>query len=114
MFNPTLIQKIIHTWEVKTRKIRAKHKRKKLKKTDFTIISNNFWWGGGIAYEEFNIPKQSPTVGLYFFADDYIKFLSRFEYYIGLELKFIDIDDSKYKDTYFGNRYFDVVSFLNG
>lgn len=73
-----------------------------MNRTDFTIISNNCW--GGVTYEEFCIQKQSPTVGLYFFSDDYLKFLSRFEYYISLDLKFIDIDDSKYKDWIIENK----------
>lgn len=38
-------------------------RRKKLTSTDFTIISNNCW--GGMMYESYNLPKQSPTVGLF-------------------------------------------------
>ena len=45
MFNPTLKQKIIHVYETRTRKLRASFKRKKLNRTDFTIISNNCWEG---------------------------------------------------------------------
>ncbi len=45
------------------RKVPAKLRRKALRFTDFTIISNNCW--GGMIYESYNLPKQSPTVGLF-------------------------------------------------
>lgn len=45
MFNPTLRQKLIHQYEIKTRKIRAKMKRNQLVRDDFSIISNNCWGG---------------------------------------------------------------------
>ena len=48
-------------------------RRRKLKERDFTIISNNCW--GGICYEYYGLQKLSPTVGLYFFSEDYIKFV---------------------------------------
>ena len=34
-----------------------------------------------MVYESFNLPKQSPTVGLFFMADEYIKFLQAFPDY---------------------------------
>ena len=46
---------------------------KQLKQTDFTIISNNCW--GGMIYESYGLSKQSPTVGMFFMAPDYIKFV---------------------------------------
>lgn len=55
------------------RKGLAKERQKKLLGKDFTIISNNCW--GGMIYESYNLPKNSPTVGLFFFAEDYIRFL---------------------------------------
>ena len=78
------------------RKIFAKIRKKHLKKLDFTIISNNCW--GGMIYESYDLPKLSPTVGLFFMAKDYIKFVSNLKYYLDLELDFIDISESKYKD----------------
>lgn len=74
----------------------GKIRQRKLSSTDFTIISNNCW--GGIVYEYYNIPKNSPTVGMYFFADEYIKFISRLKYYLGLKLEIITYEQSKYKD----------------
>ena len=38
---------------------------------DFTIISNNCW--GGMIYESYGMQKLSPTVGLFFMSEDYIK-----------------------------------------
>jgi uncharacterized protein (DUF1919 family) len=73
----------------------APFRRMKLKSTDFTIISNNCW--AGICYEYYGLQKMSPTVGLYFFAEDYIKFVSNFERYINTELHFISAEDSKHK-----------------
>lgn len=93
-------QRLIHLYEVKTRKIRSKNKREKLNNTDFTIISNNCW---GITYEEFGLMKLSPTVGCYFFAEDYIMFVSRLRYYLEQELKFININESKHKEWIIDN-----------
>ncbi|MCD8291242.1 MAG: DUF1919 domain-containing protein [Prevotella sp.] len=40
----------------------------------------------------------SPTVGTYFYADDYIKFISNLQYYLSCDLTFISHGDSKYAD----------------
>ena len=69
------------------------------KKKDFTIISNNCW--AGKVYQYYKLPYFSPTVGLYFYADDYIRFIKNLKYYISLDLQFISVDESKYcKDLY--------------
>lgn len=69
-------------------------KYRKINKNDFTIISNNCW--AGMIYESYNLPKESPTVGLFFMASDYIKFVKNIKYYCSQELKFIDYKKSKY------------------
>ena len=69
-----------------------------LKNRDFTIISNNCW--GGHIYRYFGMKYLSPTIGLYFFADDYIKFVTNFEHYINCELTFIPRSKSKYYYNY--------------
>ena len=74
----------------------ADSRRKQLKNTEFTIISNNCW--GGMVYESFNLPKQSPTVGLFFMADEYIRFLQEFPNILGEEIKFISPYESRYID----------------
>lgn len=71
-------------------------RQKKLKNKNFTIISNNCW--GGMVYESFNLPKQSPTVGLFFMAEEYIKFLKSFPDILNEEIEFIDPMESKYVD----------------
>lgn len=63
---------------------------------DFTIISNNCW--AGKVYQYLDLPYLSPTVGLYFFAPDYIKFVSDLRRYLDTPLKFIKPNDSKYYD----------------
>ena len=74
--------------------IRRWYCRKRIRKKDFTIISNNCW--AGKVYQYLNMPYLTPTVGLYFFADDYIKFVSDLRRYIKIELKFISIENSKH------------------
>lgn len=81
-------------------------RKKKIKKEKFTIISNNCW--GGEIYESYNLIKQSPTVGLFFMASDYIKFVYDIREYLTKDLIFIDPNDSKYiellkKDRFYGN-----------
>lgn len=48
-------------------------------------------------YESYNIPKNSPTIGLFFMADDYINFLKKIKQYLSAELTFISPENSKYK-----------------
>ncbi len=74
----------------------AKYRRRKLNNKNFTIISNNCW--GGHVYRYFNLPYDSPTIGLYLFSADYIKFIGNLKYYIEKEITFINYKDSKYKD----------------
>lgn len=79
------------------RKAPAKLRRKKLKNQNFTIISNNCW--GGMIYEQYGISKQTPTVGLFFMAQDFITFISDLHGYINAELKFISPEKSKWKNN---------------
>ncbi len=67
-------------------------RRNRLNNTDFTIISNNCW--GGITYEYFGLQKASPTIGLWFFAGDYLKFLKRLDYYLNQSIVIIDPRES--------------------
>ena len=74
----------------------ANYRKKQLKSTDFTIISNNCW--GGMIYESYNLPKESPTVGMFFIAKDYIEFLSDLKGYVNGKLTFIKSEESRWKD----------------
>ena len=75
----------------------AKSRKKRLKHDDFTIISNNCW--GGCCYEWFGMAKLSPTVGAYFFAEDYVKFCSRLKYYLSLDLEIIPLSCSRHYES---------------
>lgn len=74
----------------------SKSRGKKLRNRDFTIISNNCW--GGTVYEAHDLQKQSPTVGMFFIADDYIKFLKHIKEYLETPLAFIPPSESRWKD----------------
>jgi len=68
--------------------------KKSIKNKDFSIISNNCW--AGRAYQYLDMPYLSPTAGLYFFAPDYIKFVSDLKRYLNTPLRFINPEESKY------------------
>lgn len=74
----------------------ASYRYSKLKNTDFTIISNNCW--GGMVYEAHHLPKESPTVWMFFMASDYIKFLYHLKEYLAANLVFINPEDSKWRN----------------
>ena len=73
----------------------APSRRAQLKSHTFTIISNNCW--GGTVYESYGLQKQSPTVGLFFMPDDYIRFVTRLNEYLHAELTFIAPEESRWK-----------------
>ena len=60
------------------------------------IISNNCW--GGHVYRYFGLSYSSPTVGMYLYTPEYIRFLKNIKHYLSLELKFIPVEESRYKD----------------
>lgn len=84
------------------RKKLSKFRQKKINKKQFTIISNNCW--GGEVYESYNLIKQSPTIGLFFMATDYIKFISNIHYYLNQKLFFINPMHSKYFEKVKNNK----------
>lgn len=86
------------------RKGLSKYRYARLSQHDFTIISNNCW--GGMIYESYNLRKQSPTVGLFFMASDYIKFVSDLKSYIKYELIFICPEESKWKNEFLSDSDF--------
>lgn len=74
----------------------CRNRGNKLRQTNFTIISNNCW--GGVVYEAHNLQKESPTVGMFFMAEDYIRFLSHLKEYLAAELTFIKPEESRWKN----------------
>lgn len=67
----------------------------------FSIICNNCV--GGFIYQYYNLEYRTPTLGLFFLAVDYIKFLSNIKFYLSKELEFIDpresINYEEFKDA---------------
>lgn len=80
----------------KTNKYFAPFRRRFLLGTDFSIISNNCW--GAHVYRKYQIPYNSPTIGMYFFPTEYIKFLSGLRRYCRMPLKVVPASESKYYD----------------
>lgn len=60
---------------------------------DTSIISSNCF--AGRIMQDLNMQYNSPTLGLYFFADDYIEFLSNIKYYL-TEAKLEFLEHSRY------------------
>ena len=67
------LSSLITQLEKLSNKLNSNRRRQMLKSTDFTIISNNCW--GGHVYRRYGLPYASPTVGMYFFPDEYLKFI---------------------------------------
>ena len=89
------VKKLIHglTGRIRNAKrhyeLKMRHfiRRLKIKHKDFCIISNNCW--GGTIYQYFGIEYNTPTVGLYFGTEDFVKFAADLRHYMEQELVFI-------------------------
>lgn len=83
--------------EKKEKKLIKTHKRKitKLDYSNFSIISQNCW--GGSVYEDLNSIYKTPTVGLFFYAPCFNKFVNDLKNSIETPLSFIQ--KSKYKEA---------------
>jgi uncharacterized protein (DUF1919 family) len=60
--------------------------KRKVKNRHFTIVSDNDW--GKKVYDDLGMEYQSPFIGMYIFAPDYIELVSNFEHYMKSPLKF--------------------------
>lgn len=69
-----------------------KDNRSRLKKSDFSIISQNCT--GGVIYHDLGLEFLSPTVNLFFAQNDFIKFCMNIEYHMKQEVKEIKTDRS--------------------
>ena len=65
-----------------------------IRRRDFSLIASNCT--GTLPYRFLRMRHLSPTVNLFFFAPDYLKFASRLQHYLQQPLKFID--ESSYED----------------
>lgn len=61
--------------------------RRKLKNTHFSIIGNNCFVGG--MYHKYGLKYSSPTIWTYIFPDEYLRFLSKLDWYLAQPLEFI-------------------------
>lgn len=70
-----------------------------IKNKNVTIISNNCW--GGFMYQSCGLKYQSPFIGLFIWAPDYILLLEHFDDFIfgDSHMKFIDRVQSKYSES---------------
>ena len=102
-----IIDRMAVKYEEISNKALSDIRRKSLNNDDFTIISNNCW--GGHVYRRFGIQYKSPTVGLYFYADEYIRFLKDLENNIFGDIRIIKSSDSKYKEDLLRKNQRDVV-----
>lgn len=89
------------------KKVFAPFYRVRLKNYGASIISNNCW--GGQVYDKYALPYKSPTIGLYFFSKDYIKFISNLKYYLSLDLQFISAGDAINSANIFKNNDKDAI-----
>jgi len=65
---------------------------------NFSIICNNCL--GGFIYQYYNIEYRTPTLGLFFLARDYVKFLSDIKFYLTKQLEFINPIESIYYESF--------------
>lgn len=69
--------------------------RKRLKNKNFTIISNNCWAAMAV-YQFLGIKYNTPTVGLFFSDEDYLRFVERLDYYLNQPINFVNFEESKF------------------
>lgn len=72
------------------------YRTKTIRNRNVTIISNNCW--GGFMYQSCGLQYNSPTIGLYFFAPEYIKFLRNLKENLHKPLHFIQKNMSRYAE----------------
>ncbi len=58
-----------------------------MKENDFCIIANNCW--GAEAYKKYELPFNTPTIGLYFYPDDYLNFIADLDRNLRTGLRFV-------------------------
>ena len=88
--------RFLHKLTEKTNPYLGGLRRQRGLNSDFTVISNNCW--AGSVYRWFNLPYMTPTAGLYFFAEDYLKFLKDLKKLCSMEVEEIKLEESKHRD----------------
>ena len=72
------------------------YRSKAIKNKTVSIISNNCW--GGFMYQSCKLQYNSPFIGLFLFAPDYIKLLKNLEENLKRKFIYINREQSKYKN----------------
>lgn len=75
-------------------KVLNSSRRQRLINQNFSIISNNCW--GGYVYRYYGIPYMTPTIGGYFYSEDYLRFLENLEHFTKIPIKIIKTENSKW------------------
>jgi uncharacterized protein (DUF1919 family) len=90
-----MISNIKDVFDIQVAKIQRQRFRNniyKIQQKGFTIISNNCV--GSIFYQLLNLPYNTPTIGLFFFAPCFVKFASNLREYLREDL--VQIEESRY------------------
>lgn len=90
--------------------VRNRIDRLRIKKTDFTIFSQNCI--GSIMYHDLGLRFNSPTINLLFTGDDFVRFLSNVRYYLNQDIKFIESSE-KYPVGMLDDIRLDFVHYKN-
>ena len=69
-------------------------RRAALRNRDFTVLSNNCF--GGFVYQHYGLPYRTPTAGLFFMPEDYLRLLRDPRRYFAAPLTFIDPASSRH------------------
>lgn len=72
------------------RKIHRYFLRKRLKNHDFTLLAPTCI--AGVIYHELGMPFLSPTINLWMYDKDFVKFVGNLRYYLSQELRFVKIE----------------------
>ncbi len=92
------IDRIVETIKIKIRRkyisLTARYRQKKIKYKDFSIISNNCW--AGFVYQSYNLPYNTPTIGMFIVSDDYIKLIGNLQHYMEID-KFMEVEPQESK-----------------
>ena len=66
-----------------------------IRNKNVSVISNNCW--GGFMYQSCNLPYNTPFIGLYMYAPEYIALLRNLKENLKQPIRFISTEESKYK-----------------
>lgn len=86
------VKEILKPYYHRLQRICKFYRRIGLHNKDFSIISNNCT--GGYVYQYYGVAYNTPTEGLYFTTEDYLKIIKRPEFYFKHEVELIPSQES--------------------